>query len=78
MKKTLAAILVLAMLLALCSCGKTVTELGGVHPNPLVDLVYEGIRLCRWNGFCRFGSSCKSNTGTGEALSMGCGRPRIL
>ena len=33
----------------LCSCGKTVTELGGVHPNPLVGLVYEGIRLCRKN-----------------------------
>ncbi len=27
--------------------GVTYVELGGVHPNPLDDLVYEGIELCR-------------------------------
>ena len=35
---------------SLKGAGLEFVELGGVHPNPLDDLVYEGIDLCRKNG----------------------------
>ena len=34
---------------SLKEAGVEFVELGGVHPNPLDDLVYEGIDLCRKN-----------------------------
>ena len=35
---------------SLTAAGVEYVELGGVHPNPLSDLVYTGIDLCRKNG----------------------------
>ena len=35
---------------SLKASGIDFVELGGVHPNPLDDLVYEGIELCKKNG----------------------------
>ncbi len=35
---------------SLKTSGIDFVELGGVHPNPLDDLVYEGIELCKKNG----------------------------
>ena len=35
---------------SLKAAGLDFVELGGVHPNPLDDLVYEGIDLCKKNG----------------------------
>lgn len=35
---------------SLKDAGLTVIELGGVHPNPLDTLVYEGIEVCKKNG----------------------------
>ena len=32
---------------SLKSAGIDFVELGGVHPNPLDDLVYQGIELCK-------------------------------
>ena len=35
---------------SLKDAGVDFVELGGVHPNPLSDLVYEGIEFCKKNG----------------------------
>ncbi|MBP5793127.1 MAG: iron-containing alcohol dehydrogenase, partial [Spirochaetaceae bacterium] len=35
---------------SLKAAGVDFVELGGVHPNPLSDLVYQGIELCKKNG----------------------------
>ncbi|MEG2189498.1 MAG: iron-containing alcohol dehydrogenase, partial [Christensenella sp.] len=35
---------------SLCDAGVTVFELGGVKSNPRLELVYQGINICRANG----------------------------
>ena len=59
---------------SLISAGITIYELGGVHSNPRLGLVYEGINICRANGI-GFVLAVGGGSVIDSAKAIACGTP---